>query len=59
MASINRYSDGQYMGQATVDMDAYEAMAQQPEGLVEAGDVLGDEDMDRLGLDASTVIWCE
>lgn len=59
MASINRYNDGLCVGQADVDMAAYAAMAQQPEGLVEAGDVLGDEDMDRLGLDASTVIWCE
>lgn len=59
MASINRYSDGQCVGQATVGMAAYEAMAQQPEGLAEAGDVLSDEDMDRLGLDASTAIWCE
>lgn len=58
-ASVSRYSTGDYLGTAEVVWADYEAGMQDDTGVIEAGDILSDDDMERLGVEPKTVIWCE
>jgi hypothetical protein len=63
---VRRLSDGEKVGTTTMPAAEWERYAagthpgyQWPEGAALAGDVLTDEQVDEMGLDAGTVIWLE
>ena len=57
IATVYRYGDGERLGDAEVDWDAYLAECQEPEGLIPASGVLGDADIERLGVDGRTTVY--
>ena len=64
--TVVRHSDGRQMGEVEVrdtDWERYDASAhpsyQWPEGIARACDVLSEEDIERLGLAETTVIYLE
>lgn len=60
--NVNDYKTGNSLG--TVELTSeqianYEANAQQPQGIIRAGDVLSAADLSRLGITASQTIWLD
>ena len=56
-ANIYYSSNGDFIGTAGVDPQRYAENCSNDEGHVAAGDILDDEDLERLGLSADSTIY--
>jgi hypothetical protein len=54
--TIMDYTTGEALGEARVDLAHY---AQWPEGLIEAGQLLDDAAMERLGISPQQTVWVQ
>jgi len=60
--SVNDYKTGRLLGTVELSaerLDRYEAAAQQPQGIISAGDVLSAGEMSRLNIEATQTIWLD
>lgn len=56
-ASIHYSSNGEYIGTADVDPIRYAENCRNDEGHVAAGDILDDEDIERLGIERDSTVY--
>lgn len=59
---VNDYKTGEILGKIELSDEQvakYEANAQQPQGIIRAGDVMSAADLDRLNVKADQTIWLD